>query len=202
MRHRPLVFLDIETTGGSARLSRITEIGALRVEDGRVVRRYSQLLNPECPVPPFIVRLTGISDDMVAQAPLFAEIADDLRELLDGAIFVAHYVQFDYGFIMQEFARLHQPFEMDRLCSVRLSRRLYPEQPRHGLDYVIERLGLRVEHRHRGFDDAEVLWQMFAYEYKKDQLNLFRNMDKVLVSHRNVTSGVRGDELCAMFRDI
>ena len=186
-QHRPLVFLDIETTGGSVggkHGSRITEIGALRVENGEIVQTMSQLLNPEQSVPAFITRLTGISNDMVARAPLFCEVADELETILDGAIFIAHHVQFDYGFIKQEFARINRQFNMNRLCSVRLDRRLYPEQRRHSLDYVIERLGIKVEHRHRAYDDAEVLYQLFAVEFANDPKRLLHAMQKLLVHCR------------------
>ncbi len=180
LRHRPIIFLDIETTGGSARSSRITEIGALRVENGEVVRTFSKLINPEQSIPSYITRLTGISNSMVQNAPIFNEISDELTEFMEGSIFAAHYVQFDYGFIKQEYNRMGKQFAMDRLCSVRLSRRLYPAQPRHGLDSVIRRLGVKVHNRHRAFDDAEVLYKMFAYEYARDQLKLFRNIEKLL----------------------
>src|SRR5690348_14501793 len=101
--HRPMVFLDIETTGGSPVDSRITEIGALRVENGQVVERYSQLINPEQAVPWYITKLTGIRDDMLWDQPAFVGIADDLERLLRDAIFVAHNVSFDYGFIKESF---------------------------------------------------------------------------------------------------
>ncbi|GEM_PF-6740178 len=84
--HRPFVFIDIETTGGSARQSRITEIGALRVENGEITRRFSQLLDPEQPIPYFITKLTGITNRMVAHQPTFADIADELEDMFDGAI--------------------------------------------------------------------------------------------------------------------
>jgi DNA polymerase III epsilon subunit-like protein len=94
MTHKPLVFLDIETTGGSPYDSRITEIGALRVEDGEVVGTFSQLLNPEQKVPWFITNLTGITDDMLWDQPLFAGVSDDLEYFLRDSIFVAHNVNF------------------------------------------------------------------------------------------------------------
>jgi DNA polymerase-3 subunit epsilon len=183
-KHRPLVFVDIETTGGSTQTSRITEIGLLRVENGQVVRAFSQLINPEVPIPRFITRLTGISDRMVANAPTFEEVSDELESLLEGAVFVAHVVQFDYGFIKAEYARLGRRFNTDRLCSVQLDRLLHPEQPRHGLDHVIKRLGVFVAERHRAFDDAEVLWKMFRDEYRRDSYELFRAMQKLLIKTR------------------
>src|SRR3982751_1589524 len=115
MQQRPLVFLDIETTGGSPLSSKITEIGALRVEDGKVVAKFSQLVNPEEHVPSFITRMTGISDDMLWDAPLFRGVADDLELFLDGAIFIAHNVNFDYGFIKAAYAAMGSKFNMDRL---------------------------------------------------------------------------------------
>jgi len=165
--HRPLVFLDIETTGATARNSRITEIGALRIENGQIVKTFKQLINPEQSVPPFITRMTGISDDMLWDAPHFRTIADDLELFLDGALFIAHNVNFDYGFIQSEFARIGQSFNMDKACTVRLSRKLYPEHRSHRLDKVIERMGVKIENRHRAFDDAEVLWKFYLESIEK-----------------------------------
>lgn len=184
LQHRPLVLLDIETTGGNPRQSRITEIGALRLENGAIVKTMNQLVNPQQSIPSFITSLTGITDSLVRPAPPFVDVADDLEQLLDGAIFVAHCVQFDYGFIKQEFARLGRPFQADRVCSVRLSRRLHPEALSHGLDAIIDRLGISVEHRHRAFDDAEVLYSMFIQEYNTNSVELFRGIQKLLISTR------------------
>lgn len=179
MNHRPLVFLDIETTGMGADQSRITEIGALRVENGVVVSTFNQLVNPEQPIPLFITRMTGISNEMVWEAPTFRGVADDLELFLDGAIFMAHNVNFDYSFIKAEFQRLGNVFKMDRMCTARLSRRLYPEHKSHALDRVIERMGLDVANRHRAFDDAEVLWKFFSAELSRHDLHLFTHVDKL-----------------------
>lgn len=179
--HRPLVFIDIETTGGTPNNSRITEIGAIRVENGRIVQRFSKLINPSTPIPYYISHLTGITDAMVRDAPSFADVADDLLALLDGAIFIAHHVDFDYGFIKHEFAQLGRSFNMDRLCSVKLDRRLHPEQARHGLDRVIERMGVTIANRHRAYDDAEVIYKLFQQERSRDSFELFRSMQKLLV---------------------
>jgi DNA polymerase-3 subunit epsilon len=181
MKHRPFVFLDIETTGGSAETSRITEIGALRVEEGRVVGTFRQLVNPEVPVPYFITRLTGISNDMVWQAPAFRAIASDLEVFLDGALFIAHNVNFDYSFIRKEFSRVNHDFKMDRLCSARLSRSLYPEHRSHALDRLIERLNLTVENRHRAYDDAEVIWKFFQQETSQRETELYRHIHRCTI---------------------
>jgi DNA polymerase-3 subunit epsilon len=173
------VLLDIETTGGSARHSRITEIGALRIENGSVADTFQTLINPGEEVPAYITKITGITTDMVWTAPPFAAIASKLEDFLDGALFIAHFVQFDYSFIQAEFERIGITFRSDRACSVKLSRLLHPEQGRHGLDQVIERLGIAVENRHRAYDDAAVIWRFIQDEYEKDALRLFRNLARV-----------------------
>lgn len=153
------VLLDLETTGGSAVHDRITEIAAVRVENGVEVARWSTLVNPGVPIPPFIESLTGISNAMVAEAPRFADVAATLLEMLQGAVFVAHNVRFDYGFVQQELVRLHQPLDMKTLCTVRLSRRLYPQHKGHGLDAILQRHGLHTEARHRAMGDVDVVLQ-------------------------------------------
>lgn len=186
MKHSPLVFLDIETTGMSPQFSRITEIGALRVEDHKIVGTFKQLINPEQPIPGFITKMTGISNEMVWEAPTFVGIADELELFLSDAIFVAHNVNFDYSFIKSEYARIGNDFSMERLCSAKLSRRLYPEQRSHRLDKVIERLGIRVTNRHRAYDDAEVIWKFFQAEFARLGVELFSEMDKLLMKPRHV----------------
>jgi DNA polymerase-3 subunit epsilon len=154
-----LVLVDVETTGANPVTDRITEIAVLRVERGEVVARWETLVNPQCPIPPLIQRLVGISDDMVASAPIFALVAAKVREMLAGAVFVAHNARFDYGFIRNEFVRIGEQFDAAVLCTVKLSRALYPEHHRHGLDALIERHGFTCEARHRAMGDTEVLWQ-------------------------------------------
>lgn len=155
----PLAFVDIETTGGSYRFARVLEVGVVRVENGLVVKQYQTLLHPGHPIPRWITELTGITDGHVREAPQFYEIAQELAEVLEGAVFVAHNVHFDYNFIKREYERLGVPFRPKLLCTVRLSRKLYPEMRRHNLESVIARLGVRPERRHRALDDAKVLWE-------------------------------------------
>lgn len=161
MQGRPLVFIDVETTGGRPDSSRILEIGALRVEDGKVVSTLNQVLDPEEPVPLWISNLTGIEPHETVDQPHFAALLPELSRLFDGALFIAHNVNFDYGFFAEEFRRAGQSFAMDKLCTVRLSRLLYPAERTHRLDMVIERHGYRVARRHRAFDDAEVLYKFY-----------------------------------------
>lgn len=161
MLDHPLVFLDLETTGATASYDRITEIGLIEVEHGRLNGEWSTLVNPGTRIPPFIEALTGISNDMVALAPTFAEVARELKARLDGRLLVAHNARFDYGFLKNEFKRLGIDFRAPVLCTVKLSRALYPEHQRHNLDSLIERHGLQAEARHRALADAQLIHQFW-----------------------------------------
>ncbi len=154
-----LAFIDVESTGAHPVRDRITEIAILRVEDGEVVARWESLVAPGQPIPPLIEEVTGISDAMVADAPPFEALADTVAALLEGCVFVAHSARFDYGFIRNAFTRIGREFEAPVLCTVKLSRALYPEHHRHGLDALIERHGLTCSARHRAMGDVDVLWQ-------------------------------------------
>lgn len=156
-----LSIIDIETTGLSAASDRIIEIGIIRVENGEVVERYQQLINPERPLPYFIQQHTGIVPDMVENAPTFSEIFESVQPLLANSLFVAHNAGFDYGFIQAEYRRQGVEFLSPRLCTVQLSRRLFPGYRRHGLDHIIQRFNLDCPARHRALDDAEVVWQFY-----------------------------------------
>jgi DNA polymerase III subunit epsilon len=153
----PVVFVDIETTGGSYRSSRVLEVAAIRFEDGVVVQEFSSLINPETYIPSSITSLTGISSSDIVDAPLFADIADELAEILHGAVFVAHNVRFDYSFLKQEFANIGIDFSPKLLCTVRLSRALYSQEKGHSLAKLIERHNIPVLDRHRALEDARAI---------------------------------------------
>ena len=167
MYDRPLVFLDLETTGATATHDRITEVGIVEVENGRFVREWSSLVNPGMSIPPAIQSLTGISNDMVAGAPRFEEIAREVWEAIDGRVLVAHNARFDYGFLKNEFKRLGKTFSAPVLCTVKLSRKLFPQHPRHNLDSLMARHGIACEARHRALGDAQVLWRL-AQQWRND----------------------------------
>lgn len=156
----PIVFVDLETTGGSLADHRITEIGVVEASS-RGISRWSTLVNPQQSIPPFIQQLTGITDDMVRDAPPFEAIAPDLFARLDGKLFAAHNANFDRGFLRSEFKRAGFAFHPDVLCTVRLSRALRPDEKRHGLDALIERHALVPMARHRALADADLLWQFW-----------------------------------------
>ena len=151
------VMLDLETTGGNPVQDRITEIAAVRVENGVEVARWSTLVNPGTSISPFIQNLTGITNEMVEQAPGFDEVAEPLMALLKDAVLVAHNVRFDHGFLLNEFARLESPLRVKTLCTVRLSRLLYPQFKSHGLDAIMLRHGLTTAARHRAMGDVDMV---------------------------------------------
>jgi DNA polymerase III subunit epsilon len=157
-----LVFVDLETTGGSAAYDRITEVGLVRVTNGELVEEWSSLVNPERSIPAYIEAFTGIRNDMVRDAPRFAEIAAIVRQKLQGALFVAHNARFDYSFLRSEFLKSQVNFSAQVLCTVKLSRRLFPEYVRHSLDAVMERNGLTCGSRHRALGDAKVLHDFWS----------------------------------------
>ncbi len=151
------VLLDLETTGGNANRDRITEIAAVRIEAGAETARWSTLVNPDTAIPAFIEQLTGISNAMVANAPRFEDVAQQLLALLDGAVLVAHNVRFDHGFLLNEFVRLELALRVKTLCTVRLSRLLYPNIKGHGLDAIMQRHGIATHMRHRAMGDVQVM---------------------------------------------
>jgi DNA polymerase-3 subunit epsilon len=179
LKHKPLVFVDIETTGGRYTTSHILDIGIIRVENGVVVQKINQLVQPNAQIPYFITKLTGITNEMVWDQPQFQTLAPALETIFKDAVFIAHNVNFDYRFFKQEFKRVGITFNSDRMCTVKLSRRLHPEHRGHSLDRIIERMGLTVTHRHRGYDDAEVIWKFFMDEYKQLGPELFVEAQKV-----------------------
>ena len=177
-----LAFVDIETTGGPAQRESITEVGIVQVdEDG--VREWSTLVRPESRIPETIQRLTGIDDDMVADAPRFADIADEIFDRLDGRLFVAHNARFDHGHLRAAFRRAGLDMRPQVLCTVKLSRRLFPDHRRHGLDHLIERHGLVVADRHRALGDAQLLWQFWQKIHERFPPGHIEAMVRELVGH-------------------
>ncbi len=162
MLDRPLVFLDLETTGASAGCDRITEIGLIEVTNGAYVCEWSTLINPQMGIPRFIESLTGISNDMVAGAPTFAAVAVELKARLEGRLLIAHNARFDYGFLRAEYGRLETEFASEVVCTVKLSRKLFPGHARHNLDTLIERHAVNCTARHRALGDARVLWDLIG----------------------------------------
>jgi DNA polymerase-3 subunit epsilon len=156
-----MVILDCETTGGRAKYHRIIEIGLVVIENGRLIESWQSFINPETIVPSFIQKLTGIKPNMLNNAPIFSEIADILHEKLKNRTLVAHNARFDYSFLKSEFNRIGINYSSKPLCSVKLSRNLYPQFKRHGLSEIIKRFNLNIQNRHRALDDAQMVYGFF-----------------------------------------
>jgi len=156
-----LAIVDIETTGGSPKYHRVIEVAVLLVDDGVLVDRWQNLIQPGVNIPPKINQLTGICDTDLQAAPAFEQVAEELLGLLDDRVFVAHNARFDQGFIKAEFKRCGLQFKPRVLCSVKLSRHLFPQFTRHSLNHIIRRFSYSVDNRHRAMDDAVVVWRFF-----------------------------------------
>lgn len=166
------VICDIETTGGSPKTSKITEIAIYKHDGTSVIDEFSSLVNPEMPIPEFIVRLTGISEKMVEDAPKFYEIAKKIIEFTEGCIFVAHNVGFDYGIIRHEFKTLGYDFRRPHLCTVRASRYVIPGMDSYSLGKLSRSLGIEIIGRHRAGGDALATAHLFKMLIDKDPSNL------------------------------
>jgi DNA polymerase-3 subunit epsilon len=148
------VVVDVETTGGRPPNDRVTEIGAVKIQHGEIIGEWSSLINPEKRIPHFITQLTGISNDMVRDAPTFAEIADAFEAFMAGAIFVAHNAGFDHGFIASEFRRLERRFRHPKLCTVASMRKYYPGFASYGLANLCREFDIELVNHHRALADA------------------------------------------------
>jgi DNA polymerase-3 subunit epsilon len=153
--------LDIETTGGSPKNEKITEIAIFLHDGEKVIKEYTSLINPERNIPYFITILTGINNEMVADAPKFYEIARDLVELTENCIIVGHNVNFDYSFIKSEFKHLGYDYNRQTICTVKLSRRLIPGLKSYSLGNLCESLDIKINGRHRATGDALATMQIF-----------------------------------------
>ncbi len=158
------VVFDLETTGAKAPPCRVTEVGAIRVLNGQIADEFHTLVNPETEIPEFITSLTGINDEMVADAPKFSEIASELLEFIGDSILVAHNAQFDMSFLNYEIGRVYEDYRVwnPSLCTVQLSRRLLPQIENHKLNTVANHFSIELVNHHRACDDARATAQIFV----------------------------------------
>jgi len=174
--------VDVETTGGAGELNRITEVGVVLLDDFEVVGTYHSLIDPGTPITPFVVNLTGITDEMVQGQPQFSAVAEEIRELLEDRIFVAHNVQFDLKMIKTEMKRSCITFDPPRLCTVKLARRVFPGFPSYSLHNLTQSLGLPDFNHHRALDDtmaaAEILKLALEKAGEAAVLKEVKNMKK------------------------
>jgi len=160
--------VDIETTGGLKGGNRITEIGIVKIKQGEIVDTWTTLINPERPIPRFITSLTGINDAMVSNAPIFSDIAAPLLNQLSGSIFVAHNVNFDYGFIKKELERIGINFKMPKLCTVVESRKAFKGLKSYSLGNLSAHFNLDLTNHHRALDDAKAAAQLLLLVQQTD----------------------------------
>ncbi|MGI9145902.1 MAG: exonuclease domain-containing protein [Chloroflexota bacterium] len=163
LAHVPFVVVDLETTGGSAQYDRVIEVAAIRVENGVVQDRFERLAEPGVPIPPFVTRITGINAALVRGKPAFESLLPDLRRLFDGAVVVAHNASFDCNFLSQAFKRAGLDWDGDRLCTLRLARRLMPGLHSYKLDSLCAFLGFSFVQRHRAGPDAEATLSLLQH---------------------------------------
>ena len=183
MKEKIYAIVDLETTGGRASRDKITEIGIVLHDGRQIVRTYETLVNPECPIPYGITQLTGITQEMVQDAPRFFEVAKEIVELTEGAVFVAHNVRFDYSFLREEFKRLGYTYSRKTLCTVRLSRKTFPGLPSYSLENLIRHFGIQVSDRHRAMADTLATTELFE--------RILRSEESQEAIHKIVNLGIR-----------
>ncbi len=168
--------VDIETTGSTPQSAGITEIAIVIHNGVEVTGKYVTLINPRHKIPPFIVNMTGISDEMVAGAPLFEEVAPQIYNLLNGRVFVAHNVSFDYSFVHYLLGRSGFHWSAPKLCTIKLSRRVFPGLEKYGLGSLTRDLGIRIEGRHRAWGDAAATAQVLTMAIEKEGMQPIHNL--------------------------
>ena len=186
--------VDIETTGSHARGNGITEI-AIYISDGlKVTEKFCTFLNPQKPIPYMIQKLTGIDDSMVADAPSFAEKADEIRALLADHIFVAHNVNFDLGFVQEAFKQVGVSYNPRRLCTVRYGRRIVPGLRSYSLANLVRHFGLKNDQAHRAWADTQVTAELLHIFLKRDQQGVWQSMIKLNKGELNLPANLPAQE--------
>ena len=186
----------METTGGRASRDKITEIGIVLYDGNEIIDTYESLLNPETYIPAGIIQLTGITQEMVKDAPLFHEVARDIVEFTEGAIFVAHNVRFDYGFLREEYKRLGYTYTRKQLCTVRMSRKAFPGLPSYSLENLIRHFNIPTDARHRALADARatttLLERILERKQNQEEVRVMVNMG---IKESRLPKGVSLDQI-------
>lgn len=175
--------VDIETSGSMMRPEKITEIGICLFDGFEVTETFSFLINPERPIDPFVTRITGITNAMVINQPVFSDVADQILQLTDGMIFTAHNVSFDYPIVKNEFSQLGIEFSRQRLCTVQAARKVFPGLEKYGLKNLCSALKIKNNQPHRALSDAlatvEVLKMILMNDYNKEVRKIVKNNDRI-----------------------
>jgi DNA polymerase III epsilon subunit family exonuclease len=159
------VVVDVEATGAKTPPNRLIELGAFRIRNGCIVDKFQSLVNPEIPIPRFVATLTGISNDMVKRAPVFADLAPQWLDFVNDAVLIAHNSNFDANFLNHEISRVYPGHRMvnQHLCTVKLSRRVLPELINHRLDTIASHFSITIPSRHRAGCDALATAEIFLH---------------------------------------
>jgi DNA polymerase III epsilon subunit family exonuclease len=173
LRELDFVVVDVEATGAKTPPNRLIELGAYRIRGGRIVGKFLSLINPEIPIPRFVMTLTGITNEMVKQAPVFAEVAPRWLDFVNDSVLVAHNAPFDTNFLNHEISRVYPGHRMvnPHLCTVRLCRRMMPELTNHRLDTVASHFSIPIVSRHRAGSDALATAKIFVRLIEQLELN-------------------------------
>ena len=163
--------VDIETTGSNSGKNKIIEVAVYITDGSKIIDEYSTLINPEVAVPFYITSLTGINNQMLAGAPKFEDISDQLHQLIHDKVFIAHNVNFDYGFIKQAFEEAGKEWSVKKLCTVRLGRKIIPGLRSYSLGNLSRKLNIDIYPRHRAAGDARATTEIFHYLVDKDKNN-------------------------------
>lgn len=187
--------LDIETTGGKFNEEGMTEIAIHKFNGKKVVDQFITLVNPEIPIQPFVVQLTGINNKMLVKAPKFHEVAKQIIQITEGCVIVAHNSSFDYRILKNEFSRLGYNYIKDTLCTVELSRKLIPDQDSYSLGKLCKSLGIPMSERHRANGDALATVKLFKMLLNKD-------VDKSIIKTNIKAAGKTKSKLSNHFQKI
>lgn len=165
LKELDFVVVDLEATGAKMPPNRVIELGAYRICNGRIVDKFLTLVNPEIPIPRFVISLTGITNEMVKVAPVFADVAPRWLDFVSDAVLIAHNAPFDTSFLNHEISRVYPGHRMvnSHLCTVRLSRRVFPGLNNYRLDTVADHFSIPISHRHRAGSDALATAEVFLH---------------------------------------
>lgn len=190
-----LSFVDLETTGANIVFNRIMEIGIIRVENGKITKKYSKLINPQTQIDPFVETLTGIHLEDLENAPTFYDVKDEILEILKDSIFAAHNVRFDYGFLRNEFKRFDINFTSKHFDTAKLARLLYPKMHHVNLDVIIEKFNIKCKDRHRAYGDAKAIHDFYKKVKKEINPEKFDKVMDLALRRPSVPTSITEEEL-------
>lgn len=196
--NKDCAIVDIETTGSSSRHGRITEYAVMQWQQDGSSTRYEQLINPERYIPEFITQLTGISNQMVGDQPIFAERAKDLHRCLKDRVFIAHNVRFDYGFIKHQLLQHGIEFRPTMICTVRLARSLYPQWPSYSLDNICKSMGYHRDISHRAMADVLATKAFIDYAITDQGIDAVNAAAQQQIKRPSLPAAIKEDDITAI----